>query len=95
LFADFGHAGLFARAKGTTEYHKTLDVFYVKELLGHKTILSTQVYIHIERTLFLNAPPDQYHVKVAKTQEEIAQLLETGFEYVLQKDDLAFFRKRK
>jgi len=35
------------------------------------------------------------HVKVAKTQEEITQLLETGFEYVLQKDGLAFFRKRK
>lgn len=85
----------FRHWKGTTEYHKTLDVFYVKELLGHKTILSTQVYIHIERTLFLNAPPDQYHIKVAKTQEEITQLLETGFEYVLQKDDLAFFRKRK
>jgi hypothetical protein len=63
--------------------------------LGRKTIQSTQVYIHIERSLFLNAPSDDYHVKVAKTQEEITQLLETGFEYVLQKDDLAFFRKRK
>jgi len=77
------------------EYHKTKDIFYVKELLGHKSIQSTQVYIHIERSLFLNATPDEYHVKVAKTQEEITQLLETGFEYVLQKDDLAYFRKRK
>jgi hypothetical protein len=34
-------------------------------------------------------------VKVAKTQEEITQLLETGFEYVLQKDGLAFFRKQE
>jgi integrase len=85
----------FRHWKGTTEYHKTKDIYYVKELLGHKTIQSTQVYIHIERSLFLNAPPEDYHVKVAKTQEEITQLLETGFEYVLQKDDLAFFRKRK
>ena len=85
----------FRHWKGTIEYHKTKDIFYVKELLGHKTIQSTQVYIHIERSLFLNAPPDEYHVKVAKTQEEITQLLGTGFEYVLQKDGLAFFRKRK
>jgi len=77
------------------EYHKTKGIFYVKELLGHKSIQSTQVYIHIERALFLNGLPDDYHVKVAKTQEEITQLLETGFEHVLQKDGLAFFRKRK
>ena len=85
----------FRHWKGTVEYHKTKDIFYVKELLGHKSIQSTQVYIHVERALFLNAPPDDYHVKVARTQEEITQLLETGFEYVLQKDGLAFFRKRK
>ena len=89
------HMHTFRHWKGTVEYHETKDIFYVKELLGHKSIQSTQVYIHIERALFLNAPPDDYHVKVAKTQEEITQLLETGFEYVLQKDGLAFFRKRK
>lgn len=55
----------------------------------------TIIYLHIERALFLNAPPDEYHVKVAKTQEEVTQLLETGFEHALQKDDLAYFRKRK
>jgi len=85
----------FRHWKGTVEYHRTKDIFYVKELLGHKSVQSTQVYIHVERALFLNAPPDDYHVKVAKTQEEITQLLETGFEYVLQKDGLAFFRRRK
>ena len=31
----------------------------------------------------------------AKTQEQTTQLLEAGFEYVLQKDDLAYFRKLK
>ncbi len=85
----------FRHWKGTMEYHKTKEIFYVKELLGHKSIQSTQVYIHIERALCPNALLDEYHVKVAKTQEEIAQLLENGFEYVLQKDGLAFFRKRK
>lgn len=42
-----------------------------------------------------NTPPDEFHVRVAKTLEEITELLEADFEYVLQKDELAYFRKRK
>jgi hypothetical protein len=45
--------------------------------------------------LFQNTPLEDFHVKVATTPEEITQLLEAGFEYVLQKDSLAYFRKRK
>ena len=89
------HFHTFRHWKGTTEYHKTKDAFYVKEILGHKSIMSTQVYIHIDQALYRNLPPDDFHVKVAKTPLEITELLECGFEYVLQKDDLAFFRKRK
>jgi len=86
---------LLAHTKGTGEYHKTKDPFYVKEILGHKNIQSPQIYIHIDRALFQNTPPEEFHVKVAKTPEEITQLLEAGFEYILQKDNLAYFRKRK
>ena len=32
---------------------------------------------------------------VAETKEEIKQPIEAGFEYVTQKDTLAYFRKRK
>jgi integrase len=85
----------FRHWKATMEYHKTKDILHVKEILGHKTIESTQIYIHIEKAIFLNTPPEEYHVKIAKTPEEITQLLETGFEYVLQKDGLTYFRKRK
>jgi hypothetical protein len=38
---------------------------------------------------------NEYHVKIAKTPEEIKSLLEVGFKYVCEKDDLIFFRKRK
>ena len=31
----------------TMMYKKTQDILLVKELLGHKTIISTQVYTHI------------------------------------------------
>jgi hypothetical protein len=59
-----------------------------------KSIQNTQVYIHIDRAIFQNTANDKYHVKAAKTKET-SQLLEEGFEYVLQKDDLIYFRKRK
>ncbi|MGQ9640678.1 MAG: tyrosine-type recombinase/integrase [Candidatus Bathycorpusculaceae bacterium] len=89
------HFHTFRHWKGTMEYHKTKDVFYVKEILGHKSIQSTQIYIHIDRALFHDLPPEEFHVRVAKTEEEIKCLLEAGFEYVLQKDNIAYFRKRK
>jgi len=38
---------------------------------------------------------NEFHVKTAKTQDEIKALLEVGFEYVCQKDNLIYFRKRK
>jgi hypothetical protein len=36
--------------------------------------------------LYRNLPPDDFHTKVAKTPLEITELLEAGFEHVLQKD---------
>jgi hypothetical protein len=38
---------------------------------------------------------DEFTVKVASKPEEIKALLETGFEYICEKDGLMFFRKRK
>jgi hypothetical protein len=38
---------------------------------------------------------DEFTVRVAKTLEEIKGLLEVGFEYVYEKHNLMFFRKRK
>jgi polyhydroxyalkanoate synthesis regulator protein len=70
-------------------------LFWVKEFLGHKSVTSTQVYIHIERASYQNETSEDFHVKVANTKEDITHLLQTGFEYVLEKDGLAYFRKRK
>ena len=75
-------------------YHQTKDPYYVKDFLGHKSLRNTEIYITIERTIF-EPSSDEFTVKVASKTEEIKSLLETGFEYVCQKDDLMFFRKRK
>jgi integrase len=69
------HFHTFRHWKGTMEYHKTKDPIYVKEILGHKDLKSTQVYIHINHALFQNTLPDDFHVRVATTPEEITQPL--------------------
>jgi hypothetical protein len=61
----------------------------------NKSIQNTQVYIRIDRAIFQNTVNDKYHAKVAKAKKKSPQLLEAGFEYVLQKDDLDYFEKRK
>jgi integrase len=81
--------------KATMEYHKTRDILYVKNLLGHKKLENTEIYINLERAIFGEAGESEYHVKVASKPEEIKSLLEVGFEYVCEKDGLLFFRKRK
>jgi len=55
---------------------------------------STMRYIQIEKALF-QASADEFTCKVARTQEEIKQCIEDGFDFVTQKDDLAYFRKRR
>jgi len=84
----------FRHWKATMLYHQTKDPYYVKQFLGHKTLKNTEIYITVERTIF-GEYSDEFTVKVATKPEEIKALLESGFEYVCQKDDLMFFRKRK
>ncbi len=85
---------VFRHWKGTIEYHKTKDILHVKEVLGHKNIQNTMIYVTIEKALY-QQQSDEFHVKVAQTKEEIVKLLEAGFEYVFTHDGLAYFRKRK
>ena len=71
-----------------------LRPWHVKKVFGHKSLRSTEVYIHVEEALFLTEN-DEFNVKVAEKPDEIKALLEVGFEYICQKDNLLFFRKPK
>jgi len=80
----------FRHWKATMEYHKTKDILYVKELLGHKNINNTLVYTHM-----VDWKEEDYIVKVAASLEEAVKLLEAGFEYVTDWENKKLFRKRK
>jgi integrase len=77
--------------KATMEYHKTKDILYVMKVLGHKRIQNTLIY-----TQLVNFQgEDEYICKTASTVEEAKQLIEAGFEYICDINDVKLFRKRK
>ncbi|MDX1813221.1 MAG: site-specific integrase [Candidatus Bathyarchaeia archaeon] len=88
------HFHLLRHWFGTMEYHKTRDMDHVRRLLGHKSILNTQMYVNMEKVFFPESSED-YVVKVASNVEEACKLLEVGFEYVTELDGKKLFRKRK
>jgi len=73
------------------EYHKTKDLLYVKQLLGHKDLRTTLRYTQ----LLENSGNDEYHCKTAKTINEATQLIGNGFEYVTEIEGTKLFKKRK
>jgi integrase len=76
--------------KATMEYHRTKDILHVMRLLGHTNIRNTLVHTHL-----VNFQNDEYVCKVSRTVEEARQLVENGFDYVTDVEDVKLFRKRK
>jgi len=87
------HFHLIRHWKGTMEYHKTQNIIHVQRLLGHKSVLNTQIYVNLEQAIFeIN---EDYDVKIAETLDDACKLLEVGFEYVTDMEGKKLFRKRK
>ena len=83
----------FRHWKATMEYLRTRDIVHVKELLGHVVIQNTLKYIHVANAL--SKEISNYVCKTANTVEEAKRLIEQGFEYVTEIDNVKLFRKRK
>ena len=62
----------------------TKDPWHVKMILGHKSIQSTETYIHPEKMMYDGEADDQFIVKVADTMDEAVRLMEVGFETTLK-----------
>jgi len=88
------HLHTFRHWRATQEQHKTHDIYHVKQFLGHKTVKSTEIYIHID-SLLSDYGNDKYTAKVAHNEEEALKLIEAGFEYVTDIDTNKLFKKRK
>ena len=75
---------------GTMLYHKTKDILYVKQQMGHKRIENTLIYTHL-----INFAEDEWIHGTAQTLTEACKLIDAGFEYVTEIDGIKLFRKRK
>lgn len=75
----------------TMLYHKTRDILFVKQQMGHTQIKTTLVY-----TQLLNLNDDEWTCKATDNDHDATQLIESGFEYVATTPNgLMLFRKRK
>jgi integrase len=81
----------FRHFKASMEYHKTKDLLYIKQLLGHKDLRTTLRYTQLLEGL----ENDEYHCKTATNITEATRLIENGFEYVTEIDGTKLFKKRK
>jgi len=74
----------------TMTYHKTRDILHTQKMLGHRNLKSTLRYVQL-----INFEDDDYTSAVARTVEEVRNLVEAGFEYVTEVNGAKIFRKRK
>jgi len=80
----------FRHWKATMEYHKTRDILHVMQMLGHRNINNTLVY-----TRLIDFKEDDYVARIAHSEQEVCQLIESGFEYICDFGENKIFRKRK
>jgi integrase len=80
----------FRHFRATITYHQTKDLLFVKNMLGHKDLRTTLRY-----TQLISFNNDEYHCAVARTVQEASKLIESGYEYVCDIDNVKLFRKRK
>jgi integrase len=80
----------FRHWKATMEYHKTRDILHVMQMLKHRNINNTLIY-----TRLIDFKEDDYIARIAHPEQEVCQLIESGFEYVCDFQGNKIFRKRK
>ena len=75
----------------TRLYTSTKDLVYVQRMLRHRSILTTQRYVHMV------VSRKAYDVKVVPTHDRqtIAMLLSEGYDVVMTQKDVVFLRRLK
>jgi integrase len=86
------HLHSFRHWKATIEYAKTLNLPYVMELLGHKNVNNTMIYMHLAKF-----ESKECETAYARTLQEEDDLLKAGFDFVRynEKEQVAVYRRRK
>jgi len=89
------HCHTFRHCKALREYHKTKSMQHVKRILGHKSIMTTQIYVELYEEIYGDMKPENYICETASTVKEAKKLVEAGFDYVCEIEGEQLFRKYK
>jgi integrase len=74
----------------TMTYHKTRDILFTKQQMGHQKIETTLIYAQL-----LDINDDEWTCRTAKTIEDATKLIEAGFDFITEMNEVKLFRKRK
>ena len=80
---------------GTMTQLRYHDVPTTAYQLGHKNWQSTQQYVNLAKLIEMAEDEENYVVKTASTLKEYTDLLEHGFTYVSDYENIKVLRKRK
>jgi len=89
------HCHTFRYSKALREYDKTKSILHVKKILGHKSIMTTQIYVELYEEIYGDMKPENYICETASTVKEAKKLVEAGFDYVCEIEGEQLFRKYK
>ena len=89
------HCHTLRHCKALREYHKTKSMQHVKRILGHKSIMTTQIYVELYEEIYGDMKPENYICETASTVKEAKKLVEAGFDYVCEIEGEQLFRKYK
>jgi len=64
----------------------------VQRFLGHRNVQNTLKYIQLEEALF-SEEDDQFICKAASTVDDAEKLIELGFQYVYDVENVKLFKK--
>ena len=70
------HFHTYRHCKALREYHRTKDILYVKTVLGHKSLMTTQRCVEIYNQIYGDPKTGQFITKIAVTKEERITLLD-------------------
>ncbi|MEM3536873.1 MAG: tyrosine-type recombinase/integrase [Candidatus Korarchaeum sp.] len=80
----------FRHWKAMTEYDKTKDILRVKQILGHKSLLSTMRYTQLVEF----NESSGYDVVAVESEEELVTYLSRGYDFIGEIKGKVYLRRR-
>ena len=89
------HLRTFRHCKALREYHRTKSIQHVKKIMGHRSILTTQIYLDVYEEIYGSNSITEFVTKIASTKEERIALINEGLDLVERDGEDWYFKRPK